>query len=99
MAFAGLRLAHGVQTYTIGLHIQFLWRTDLKMGISRIFLGQAIAVGLTATRITDLEKYTAQEGRELSVSSREFVDLLPVYRLWGWEDSHHRRDSGKSSTC
>lgn len=97
-----IRLGHGVGANTCrsGLHVQFLWGRDLKMGISRMFLGQTVTADLTAARITDLEKYTAQAGRELSVSSLEFADLLPALcRLWGWEDSHLRKDSGENSMC
>lgn len=97
-----IRLGHGVgaKACRTGLHVQFLWGRDLKMGISRMFLGQTVTAGLTAARIIDLEKYTAQAGRELSVSSREFADLLPdLCRLWGWKGSHLRGDSGENSTC
>lgn len=36
----------------------------LGLGISRMFLGLAIAAGLTAAKTTGLEKYTAQARRE-----------------------------------
>lgn len=66
---------------------QGLWVMGPRMGISRMFQGQAIAAGLTSAKNHCPRKiHSAGSKRDLSLLSRVFADLLPpLRRLWGWE--------------